>query len=486
LKDLETKVEDLEKATETTNQENGLLRAQVDRLQVEVKEYRKRLSWISNSGQGANPSLASSAPGCAARKSLKSNHNDFQFEFPRFGDVSTNQASNNSTSSSNPTNQPTRSSTLPSKPSIYGVPGVVGRSSQTSSSPQMPGPSHTSTSNSPINALSASPPVPTIQNLASGGGFDSFSGLFSPSLLEASRKASSDYFPQSSPTYSNQVSQKNSDQITGPGRNVRQFSNSSLTNTHSPASSYESQQNNSSIGTSPESSLSSPTQRLTDCGLNTIREENQMQNQFGGKLPFWKELPMSSGDWEKSGTRIISISDDSLDPPDSNITPGLYPNSFNWFAQQNGGGFDPVLFGDYRESQDAVASQDFGAFFKDAFPLPELGSPEHNFGEATPSTVKPDLMTQVDAVQDGKQESAPCEDASKMVPCNKIWSVNTFSRPGFRADVRYRDRLQSMEKFRNGEIDMDNLCSDLRSKARCTERGGVVHEQDLNEILKSA
>jgi AP-1-like transcription factor len=43
-----------------------------------------------------------------------------------------------------------------------------------------------------------------------------------------------------------------------------------------------------------------------------------------------------------------------------------------------------------------------------------------------------------------------------------------------------------MEKFRNGEIDMDALCSDLRSKARCTERGGAMHEQDLDKILKSA
>jgi AP-1-like transcription factor len=293
-------VEDLKKATETTNQENGLLRAQVERLQVEVGEYRTRISWISNSGQGANPLLASSAPGAAARKSLKSNHNDFQFEFPRFGDVSTNQGSNNSTSSSNHTNQPIRSSTLPSKSSSYGVPGVVGRPSLTSSSPQMAGPSHSSTSNSPLNVSSAGPSVPTTQNLASGGGFDSFSGLFSPSLLEASQKASSGYFPQHSLTYSNQASQQNSDPITGPSHNFRQHSNSSLTNTHSPASSYESQQNNSSICTSPESSLSSPTQKLTDCGLNTIREENPMQTQLGGKPPIWEELAMSSGDWEKS------------------------------------------------------------------------------------------------------------------------------------------------------------------------------------------
>lgn len=46
-----------------------------------------------------------------------------------------------------------------------------------------------------------------------------------------------------------------------------------------------------------------------------------------------------------------------------------------------------------------------------------------------------------------------------------------------------RDRLQSMEKFRNGEIDIDNLCSELRAKAKCSEGGAVVDEQHVNRIL---
>lgn len=43
-----------------------------------------------------------------------------------------------------------------------------------------------------------------------------------------------------------------------------------------------------------------------------------------------------------------------------------------------------------------------------------------------------------------------------------------------------------MEKFRNGEIDIDNLCSDLKAKARCSEGGAVVHQKDLEKILRSA
>lgn len=43
-----------------------------------------------------------------------------------------------------------------------------------------------------------------------------------------------------------------------------------------------------------------------------------------------------------------------------------------------------------------------------------------------------------------------------------------------------------MEKFRNGEIDVDNLCSELRAKARCSEGGAVVEEKDLDKILKQS
>jgi AP-1-like factor len=137
-------------------------------------------------------------------------------------------------------------------------------------------------------------------------------------------------------------------------------------------------------------------------------------------------------------------------------------------AQQNGGQFDPVLFGDWREPQDAILSQDFGTFFDDAFPLPDLGSPSHNFSEATkqPAAPKKDLIAEIDSKLDEDEEVVPGEDKSQMLTCNKIW-----------------DRLQSMEKFRNGEIDVDNLCSELRTKARCSEGGVVVNQKDVEDIM---
>jgi len=50
----------------------------------------------------------------------------------------------------------------------------------------------------------------------------------------------------------------------------------------------------------------------------------------------------------------------------------------------------------------------------------------------------------------------------------------------------FRDRLQSMEKFQNGEIDVDSLCTELRMKARCSESGVVIDKKDVDEIMKRA
>lgn len=83
------------------------------------------------------------------------------------------------------------------------------------------------------------------------------------------------------------------------------------------------------------------------------------------------------------------------------------------------------MFGDYRETQDNVLGQDFGTFFNDAYPLPELGSPGHNYGDlntaanAIDNAPKNDLMSKVDAAKDGEM-SKPGE-TPKMMTCNKIW-----------------------------------------------------------------
>jgi len=463
LKDLETKVEDLEKSSESATHENGLLRAQVERLQVELKEYRKRLSWISSNGLNRSSQPASQNQ---ARKSSANNQNDFQFEFPKFGDLPPMPATNLFSTTGTQNKQATAAKRAASNgtsnsPSMVQTNGA--RRSNSSTSQQNQPARFGSLSQSPMsNAYSASP-QPQAQQKDHSGSIDSLSGLFSPSILEASRHSSlGGYFPQTALSGNSQSGRRNLD--SGALANVPGvYSNSSISNSDSPASSAESQNAISSIGTSPEPSLNSPANKLTEFNLNPITEESQLA--FGGKDYLCKQISQACGCIDDPIPPIFNMSNDKTLGYTGDT--GLDTSGINWLAQQNNNTFDPVLFGDYRETQENVLSQDFGSFFNDAYPLPDLGSPLHNYNDLTVEpSAKNDLMRQVNMAKDA-EEVVPNND--KPMSCNKIW-----------------DRLQSMEKFRNGEIDIDNLCSELRAKAKCSEGGAVVDRKDVDKILGSA
>lgn len=72
----------------------------------------------------------------------------------------------------------------------------------------------------------------------------------------------------------------------------------------------------------------------------------------------------------------------------------------------------------------------------------------------------------MDAINNGMDEDddevVPADDPKQMLSCNKI-----CSHP----------------RFVSGELDMDGLCSELRSKAKCSEVGVVVAESDVHEVL---
>ena len=85
-----------------------------------------------------------------------------------------------------------------------------------------------------------------------------------------------------------------------------------------------------------------------------------------------------------------------------------------------------------------------------------------------------------------KQQKISPNDRGKLMTCNQIWFVIKIRFMARDTHTRSRDRLQSMERFRNGEIDVDNLCAELRSNARCSERGAVVDEKVVDRILKEA
>ena len=83
-----------------------------------------------------------------------------------------------------------------------------------------------------------------------------------------------------------------------------------------------------------------------------------------------------------------------------------------------------------------------------------------------------------------KQEKIPEANLGRLMTCNKIWFV-IMARVTTDHTYKYaRDRLQSMEKFRNGEIDVDELCAELRWRARCSEGGAVVAEEDVDKIFE--
>lgn len=46
--------------------------------------------------------------------------------------------------------------------------------------------------------------------------------------------------------------------------------------------------------------------------------------------------------------------------------------------------------------------------------------------------------------------------------------------------------MQASEKVQSGEIDIDDLCSQLKAKAKCTGNGAMIDQNDLDQILGAA
>lgn len=474
MKDLETKVEDLEKESEAANHENSILRSQVERLQVELREYRKRLSWMS-SGNGPSPSLGSFANGSNSRSQSGLNNNDFNFEFPKFGDLPGAHIFNNgSLTAARNNNRPQAS---PNPAADYRNPRPAGP---------------------PSNGVRQ---IPQSNNLGSGTNspathgkpYDELAGhkQHNNNALNADNLkgfiGNNGHATFSSPRHSvaQPADTTGVDKANHTVSRPQAHGTSTVSNTDSPSASSESHQTHvSSIGTSPEPSLNSPsTGKQNELGLNTINEEKGGRGSIEGEKSFCDKLGEACGNINNPVPVAISSNNNGdVRAPGQNYNSGNDFDGFDWFAQQNGGHFDPVLFGEYRDTQDAILSQDFGTFFDDAFPLPDLGSPFND-----PQAGKKDSLLKPDE----DEEVVPADDKSQMMTCTKIWFVFLYLLYDSRlvneeSDKTSRDRLQSMDKFRNGEIDVDNLCTELRTKARCSEGGVVVDQKDVDDIMGRA
>jgi AP-1-like transcription factor len=469
LKDLETKVNELSKTHEADKHENGLLKAQVERLQIELKEYRKRLSLNGgSSARGSPPLTAYTGQGRSNSGPNSANStNSFQFDFPKFGALpgsqifgNQNDVTNNGVMSRGSMTPPQRQSPFDIANSAIGVlapqvPAQVQRTDSQSSqnarslSPRTTTPAGGSNSNAatPPDFSNSFPVVghSTIQNMH---GFAStlpqmndnpFGDLFSPSLLKnANFDNSNSYFGNAQQSNAGGVSLSGFEGSSGgestAGLNrVFQFnSGSSASDSASPSASSTSQWNanaNSSCGTSPEPSHGSPA--------------NKAQNTTDSYSAD-KANPLRSYSTSTSGRGEPSIA--------------LTGSNLNYNAMASDQTFDPVLFGDYRENVDAsFGGTDFtnGGFFDDALnpATYDYGSPSNLFGilqspQQTNQTLNVNnnkmpvnvptpsnkLMEQIEKARDGGDEdyglpvAAAAKPAvqtkdknGKLISCNNIW-----------------------------------------------------------------
>jgi AP-1-like factor len=142
-------------------------------------------------------------------------------------------------------------------------------------------------------------------------------------------------------------------------------------------------------------------------------------------------------------------------------------DDFSWLASQNGFQFDPQIFGDYREPQESVLGTVGGddTFFNDAFPV-DFTTP-YNVALSPVATKKdkPDLMAQIDAAKNGDDEAVGPD--GQLLTCNTIW-----------------EKLQNCARVQSGDFDLDGLCSELQTKAKCSGSGPVVNESDFKHAMK--
>ena len=385
LHDLETKVEEMERASQSTHQENGQLRAEVERLQVEVREYRKRLSWLA-SGSGSGLSTMNSLHSTSRNLSGITN-NDFYFDFPKFGDLPGAHIFNNGSLAKPTQNKSRENSSVSSAPrpstSDFDIPGVL------------------TVANS-INANNAK------TSDGARPSSDAHSNSFRPSSKNNSMLNLSTTGNPLASTMNTSAYQH------------RAVGSSTGSSSDSPSSSSESHHGQtSSLGTSPEPCLNSPCGKPNDRGPEAREEKN---HSIDGEKSFCEQLMLACGTVDDPVPAAIKHCTKSSQTQQYQTIP-TQSVSFDWLAQQNGGQFDPVLFSDYREPQDAILSQDFGTFFNDAFPSPDLGSPFQNLNDPPSSSApKKDLVSEIDRrLDDDDDEVVPGEDTSQMMSCTKIW-----------------------------------------------------------------
>ncbi|KAI0483663.1 PAP1-domain-containing protein [Xylaria cf. heliscus] len=394
LKDLETKVEELEKASSVTSDENTQLRSQIEKLTVELEQYKKKLSVMtSRSRSSTTTSRSHSTFGSAAIHNI--NDVNFQFEFPRFG--------------------------------MFPGPGPRPVNGAKPASPY-PSPS---SSRSPNNQTSP-PEQSKAVNSENPTNIQNSEGQQLKDMLNPTVKYAD--------LFNNSCSMDNLGGNSGSRNSLDsvQF-NLNGANTGSPSSSSNSVMGpSSSCGTSPEPFTQSPLGSKPLETLTTIGEEHSGLTSDGTSIAFGNLSGLGNLDF----------------------------TNFDWLSQQNGGQFDPQLFGDYREPQSNIlANTTFDDnFFNDAFDVDFL-APFNAPAVSSPKPPKKDICAEIDARKES-EDTIVTSANGKLLTCNNIW-----------------EQLQGCPKVQSGDLDLDGLCSDLQKKAKCGGSGAVVDENDFKAVM---
>lgn len=464
---METRVEELEKASADANSENGILKAKIERLQNELRDYKKRLSLNSSTFSQANP-MSNQLSMFLANNNSAAN-NTFNFEIPQFGNLptaTTNIFGNTELTTSPTSATPQSNGRQSSIGAAMGASGLNGRSA----SPQSQGRASISKSSaiqaSASRQNSSGVQIESINN-------DALAGLFGSVSPTAT--------PASQPTQTLRQNSTSSSSATSYPNRIFQF-NSNAASTASPSASSNSHYDQSSCATSPEPTTNSPALRNKDSIAETTN--NSQTSPF---MTFANSL---------SPTSLAK----SLSPPNQDIDntqQSQQPQKgIDWFAAQNGGQFDPALFGDYRESQmNIVGDGDFtGGFFADALAAPnDFNSPSSNLFNwsylttgFTPAIQKANPLEQADLFSAGIDSgNVPVQTTQTTMGCGALMYVPRNARQSEDSDADIdRNQLSQRKDFQDGSFDIDGLCEELKKKAKCTGGGVSIEQSDIDEALK--
>lgn len=187
-----------------------------------------------------------------------------------------------------------------------------------------------------------------------------------------------------------------------------------------------------------------------------------------------------------------NLSDPFFADPTYNLnvapTDGLQNDPLSFLNDNN---FDVSLaFGnatnDLVDNQGKMAASDSLAGLtteESAYDPLNLVNTDFNFNEFVKSSLPSDVSSRTNSVTDAnksgssvtsyhtstpsiseeKEEVVPAPDQS--IRCSEIW-----------------DRITSHPRYT--EIDIDGLCSELKSKAKCSERGVVIDAKDVNSLIE--